>query len=397
LSSPLRPGRRSGALCAPLITKRGDGRWMGRYYAWTAAGSRKRVTVYGQTRQEAADRMREAQERNRQGIPVPDRTWKLGDWLDYWLEHVVTVNRRPATYRLYEMTVRLYLKPGLGSSPLTRLSASRVQAFFTGQLAAGRSIRTVQVMKTVLFSALSRAMREELVVRNVAHLAELPQWERKPITPWTAAEARAFLDAAKRDPLYPAFMLLLLYGLRRGEVLGLRWRDVDEDDGEIRIRQQVQRMRGELHLYPVKTTAGRRDLPLLPIAQTVLDLRQHAQAADRAELGRAWQDHGLVFTTKTGRPVEPQNLVRSFHRICTTHGLRDIKVHHLRHTTATLLKNLGVPARDAQIILGHSRLAITLEIYTHEDRQAHRDALGRISEVLGHNSELPSADEADGG
>jgi integrase len=377
------------------ITKRVDGRWMGRYYAWTAAGTRKRVTVYGRTRQEAADRMREAQERNRQGIPVPDRTWKLADWLDYWLEHVVIVNRRPATYRLYEMTVRLYLKPGLGSSPLTRLSASRVQAFFTGQLAAGRSVRTVQVMKTVLSSALSRAMREELVVRNVAHLAELPQWERKPVRPWTAAEARAFLDAAKGDPLYPVFMLLLLYGLRRGEVLGLRWRDVDEEDMEIRIRQQVQRMRGELQLYPVKTAAG-RDLPLLPIAQTALDLRRQAQATDRAELGRAWQDNGLIFTTKTGRPVEPRNLVRSFHRICAAHGLRDIKVHHLRHTTATLLKNLGVPARDAQIILGHSRLAITLEIYTHEDREAHREALGRISEALGHDSESPPAGEEDG-
>jgi integrase len=214
-------------------------------------------------------------------------------------------------------------------------------------------------------------------------LAELPTWERKPVTPWTAAEARAFLEAAKNDPLYPAFVLLLLYGLRRGEVLGLRWRDIDDHDGELRVRQQVQRIKGELRLYPVKTAAGRGDLPLLPIAQTVLDLRRQAQAADRAELGRAWLDNGLVFTTKTGRPVEPRNLVRSFHRICAGNKFRPIKVHHLRRTTATLLKNLGVPARDAQIILGHSRLAVTLEIYTHEDRQAQREALGRISEAQG--------------
>jgi integrase len=183
---------------------------MGRYYAWTSVGTRKRITIYGKTRQEAADKMREAQERNRQGIPVPDRAWKLGDWLDYWLEHVVAANRRPATQALYEVTVRLYLKPALGRYPLSRLSASRVQTFLTGQLAAGHSIRKVQVMKSVLSSALARAMREELVMRNVAHLAELPTWERKSVSPWTAAEARAFLDAARDDPLYPAFVLLLL-------------------------------------------------------------------------------------------------------------------------------------------------------------------------------------------
>ena len=366
------------------ITHRADGRWMGRFYAWTAAGTRKRVTVYGKTRKEAAARMREAQERNERGIPVPDRAWKLAEWLDYWLENVVLPNRRPATYRLYEMTVRLYLKPGLGKNPLTRLSASRVQAYFNEQLAAGRSIRTVQVMRTVLSSALSRAMREELISRNVAQLTELPGWERQPIRPWSAAEARAFLGAAKEDPLYPAFMLLLVYGLRLGEVLGLRWHDIDEHDGEVRIRQQVQRVRGQLRLYPVKTAAGRRDRPLLPVVREMLVLRSAAQAADRMELGRAWEDTGLVFTTRTGRPVEPRNLLRTFRRICDHNHLRLIKVHHLRHTTATLLKNLGVPARDAQLILGHSRLAVTLEIYSHEDRQAQRDALGRISAALGH-------------
>lgn len=371
------------------LTRRVDGRWMGRYYAWTSAGTRKRITVYGKTRQEAADRMRAEQERNRQGIPVPDRSWKLSDWLDYWLEKVVAANRRPATYSLYATTVRLYLKPALGTVPLTRLSATRVQAFLNGQLAAGRSIRRVQIMRTVLSSALTRAMREELVMRNVARLAELPSWERQPVMPWTAAEARAFLDAAKDDPLYPAFMLLLLYGLRRGEVLGLRWRDIDQADDELRIRQQVQRVDGELRIGPVKTAAGRRDLPLLALASEVLVIRRDAQAADRAELGRVWADNALVFTTRTGRPIEPRNLVRSFQRICPAHGLRVIKVHHLRHTTATLLKNLGVPARDAQLILGHSRLAVTQEIYTHEDREAQRDALRKLSAALradGHTS-----------
>jgi len=287
------------------LTKRADGRWMGRYYAWTSAGTRKRVNAYGKTRQEAADKMREAQERNRQGIPVPDRAWKLGDWLDYWLEHVVAANRRPATYALYETTIRLYLKPALGKYPLARLSAAKVQAYLTGQLTAGHSVRSVQVMKTVLSSALTRAMREELVMRNVARLAELPAWERKPITPWTVAEARAFLDAASSDPLYPGFMILLLYGLRRGEVLGLRWHDVDDEDGELRIRQHIQRVHGELRIGPVKTAAGRRDLPLLDRAIEVLEMRRAAQTADRAELARAWLDSGLVSTTRRGGRSSP--------------------------------------------------------------------------------------------
>jgi integrase len=374
------PGRRLNG--EGSITLRADGRWMGRLYAWTSAGTRKRVTIYAATRKQAADRMRELQERNRQGIPVPDRSWKLGDWLDYWLEHVVSPNRRPATYSLYEMTVRLYLKPALGTAPLARLSAARVQAFLNGQLGAGQSIRQVQVMRTVLSSALTRAMREELLTRNVARLVELPAWQRQAIVPWTADEARGFLIAARRDPLYPAFVLLLLYGLRRGEVLALRWADVDLGGGEIRIRQQIGRVDGELRIGPVKTNAGRRDLPMLPLAVDVFGIRREAQAADREELRRAWQDNGLVFTTRTGRPVEPRNLVRSFHRICVTNGIRVIKVHHLRHTTATLLKNLGVPARDAQLILGHSRLAVTQEIYTHEDRQAQHNALAKISKAL---------------
>lgn len=329
--------------------------------------------------------VREAQERNRQGIPVPDRAWKLGDWLDYWLENVVAANRRPATHAVYETTVRLYLKPALGRYPLTRLSATRVQTFLMGQLAAGHSIRKVHIMKAVLSSALTRAMREQLVMRNVARLAELPAWEREAITPWTAVDARAFLDAARDDPLYPAFVLLLVYGLRRCEVLGMRWRDVDEDDKELRVRQQIQRVHGELRTGPVKSAAGRRDLPLLDIATEVLEHRRTVQAADRRELGRAWQDNGLIFTTRTGRPIEPRNMARSFRRICEAHGLRAITLHHLRHTTATLLKNLQVPARDAQLILGHSRLAVTLEIYTHEDRQAQRDALTKISDALRGN------------
>ena len=146
--------------------------------------------------------------------------------------------------------------------------------------------------------------------------------------------------------------------------------------------RQLQRIRGELLLAPVKTHAGQRDLPLLDLAHQALKLQTAQQAAYRADMGSAWPETGLVFTTRTGRPVEPRNLVRSFRRICDANKIRLIKVHHLRHTVGSLLKDLKVPVRDAQTILGHTRISTTLEIYTLTDEPARRDALTRLHGLL---------------
>ena len=303
-------------------------------------------------------------------------------YLDHWLENVVKPTRRPATYALYETFTRLYLKPGLGHHRLRRLSVAHVQRFLNAKLAEGQSIRNVQLMRQVLSAALTRAAREELISRNVARLAELPAWEPGEVRPWSADEALAFLRAARPDPLYPAFVLLLLYGMRRGEVLGLRWQDVDLDVGNLRVRQQLQRVSGSLHIGTGQDQAGNRDLPIPSLARAALLIRQQRQAADREAFGRAWQDTGLVFSTRSGLPIEPRNLVRSFRRICDHNKIRVITVHHLRHTTASLLKKLHVPPRDAQMILGHAHISTTMQIYTHVDEEARDDALTGLDKLL---------------
>src|SRR5262249_14292660 len=150
----------------------------------------------------------------------------------------------------------------------------------------------------------------------------------------------------------------LLYGLRRGEVLGLRWQDMDFEGGTIRVEQQLQQVGGQMYLGPVKTQAGRRKLPLLKLAREALDHQAKTQARYRGEMGSAWPQTDLISTTRRGRPVGPRNFVRSSRRICEANDIRLIRLHHVRHTVASLLKALGVPARDAQIILGHSRLAV---------------------------------------
>jgi integrase len=185
----------------------------------------------------------------------------------------------------------------------------------------------------------------------------------------------AFLRAAKSDPLYPAFVLLVLYGMRRGEVLGLRWQDIDLDTGKLRVRQQIHRTHGQLRIGPVKARAGSRDLPIPDLVRAALLRRQQRQALDKEAFGRAWIDTGLMFSTRSGLPVEPRNLVRSFRRICDRNKIRVIKVHHLRHTAASLLKQLHVPPRDAQMILGHAHVSTTMQVYTHVDEQARSDAL----------------------
>src|SRR5215510_13557517 len=216
------------------VYKRADGYWVGALDVPTTSGARKRVVVYGKTLVEAREKLAKLQQDVRSGIPIPDKVWKLGPYLDYWLENFVKRNRRPATYNLYEMIVRLCLKPGLGSRKLTSLTVPMVQEFLNGRLQKGDSVRKVQIMRTVLSAALTRAVREELIPRNVARLVELPQWQRGTIRPWSAD------------------VLLILYGLRRGESLGLCWSDINFEAGTIQVRQQLQRIQGRLILGPVK-------------------------------------------------------------------------------------------------------------------------------------------------
>lgn len=326
------------------IWQRQDGRWTGAAYVLTTGGTFRRAYVYGRSRDEVHARFVQLQDRSARGIPLPDHAWTVGDYLDYWLENIARPAIRPTTCAKYEVFVRLYLRPGLGRHRLDRLSVATVQSWLNDRLAAGDSVAKVQVMRRVLAAALTRAMREELISRNVARLATLPPERPTRLQPWSVAEARAFLHAAHRDPLYPALVLLLVYGLRLGEVLGLSWKDVDLEHGVIRIRQQLFRVSGQLQLGPVKTAAGRRDLPLLGIARDALT----RQASLRMIGGNSheWTARDLVFTTRTGRPVEPRNLARSFERITAKARLRPIRFRTGRRQGSASRAQSRLPYRE---------------------------------------------------
>lgn len=363
------------------IYKRKDGRWEGAAYLGTISGNVKRLRVYGKTRAEAHEKLTTALAQVRQGMLLPDRTWKIADYLDYWLDRAVNAARRPNTYKRYEGVVRLHLKPALGNKSLQQLSVRMVEDLYKNLLAEGASRNTVYQANKVLSAALTHAMRQELLLRNVARLAQVPQYKPKEGKYWESDEAIRFLEAAKADPLYHAFVLIVLYGLRRAEVLGIRWRDVDFKKGVLRIRQQIQRIHGELQEVPLKTDSSERNEPLVPTAREVLLRQRDKQAAVHLAADQAWggkdAEDRLVFTTRTGNPIEPRNLYRSFHRIREKNGIRRIKLHEVRHTNATALMNLDVSEVDVKALLGHSSVHTT-RIYQHISLDNKRDALEKV-------------------
>lgn len=359
------------------IFRRTDGRYVGAYYTETTDGRRVRRYLYGPTRAGVHAQLQEKTRAVRRGVRAPARSWTVGEYLHYWLDNVVAVRNRQTTQTRYRSIVRIHLEPAIGKQPLATLSVSTVQHMINMKLAGGTSVRTVHAVRAALRAALSRAEREEIVFRNVAKLVDLPPWHRKAITPWTPLQAQLFLTEARSHRWYPAYLLLITYGLRRGEVIGLSWQQVDMEQGTIRVSQQLQRINGQLTLGDVKTEAGQRLLPIVPRVLRELTLLSHEH--------RSGSD--LVFTSSTGTPIDPKNFVRTFHQIAAAAGLPRIKLHHVRHTTATMLKDLGVPARDAQLILGHAHVTTTQQLYQHGDISQQKIALEKLEGVLYHRSD----------
>ncbi|KWW98988.1 putative integrase [Carbonactinospora thermoautotrophica] len=374
------PKRKRNPNGAGTITKRKDGRYQAAVYVLQPDGTRDRKFVYARTWEEC-DRLRqELIAKTRNGVPVPTRSATLAEWLPYWLEHVIKPKRKRTTVAKYEMHIRRYLVPGLGTKRLESLTPAHVRAFLA-QHARRTTPATAKESHRVLRSALSAACRDELVTRNVAALVEPPRVVEREFVPWTLEQTLRFLEAARRDPLYAAFVLVICLGLRRGEVLGLRWSRVDLDQGVIYVRKQIQRVNGELYEDDPKGRR-RRAVPLPRICVVALRWQRLRQAAQRERAGANWQDSDYVFTTRTGRPIEGRNLYRSFTRIAAAAGLPVIRLHDTRHGCATLLAAQGVQPRVIMEILGHSQIGVTMNVYTHVVQDSQREALAHMDRLL---------------
>ncbi|NYV74862.1 site-specific integrase [Streptomyces sp. UH6] len=365
---------------AGSIWQRKDGRFEARVYVPQPDGTRKRKTVYGATWEECDEKRQELVRRDRQGIPTPSRSAKLSEWLPYWLEEYIKPHRKRTTYAKYEMHVRLYLLPLLGTRRLESLTTANVRRMLAG-VTEQASAATAKESHKVLRTALTAACREELISRNVVQLVPAPRVDSRELRPWTLDETLTFLEAARTDPLYPAFVLAVALGMRRGEILGLHWQDVDLDRRTLTVRTTLHRDNTALYF---DTTKNRRSrvipIPLMCVAP--LRWQRLRQGTQRAAAGESWPVSDLVFTTRNGRPIEPRNLYRSFLRIAEAAGLPKVRLHDTRHGCASLLFAAGVAPRTVMEILGHSQIAVTMNIYTHVHDDTRREAMSHMDRLL---------------
>ncbi|MEU3417864.1 tyrosine-type recombinase/integrase [Streptomyces murinus] len=368
------------------ISKRKDGRYQGAAYVTDTDGNRVRKYVYGATWDEANEKLGKLQDQERNGIPVPSRAWSVGEWLSYWVDHIVKPEREHNTYVKYESKIRLYLMPHLAKKPLAKLTPAQIRTFMAAlkREEVGASTR-FEVLR-VLRNALNRAMREELLTRNVALLVDMPKVSKDQKKPWNAREAITFLRSVRAHRLYAACVLVLVLGLRRSEVLGLRWQDVDFEASQISTVKQVQRVKGVgLVLKDLKTESSQAVLPLPKFCARALKERMELQELERKIAGGHWSQepgHDLIFSSEHGGMIDPVGFSRTFERLVKRAGVRRITIRLARHTCGTLLAFLKVHPKVAQAILRHSQIRMTMDVYTHVVGDDEREAVALLAELL---------------
>ena len=391
------------------VYQRKDGRWEAAGYVLAAGDTRKRIHVYGTTRKEALALLTEKVATSNRGIPAPSAQGSVAAFLTYWLETVAVHRLRENTHTRYSACVRLYLIPGLGRKKLAKLTAKDVRTWLdqlraTCQCctrgldaardqpqccAAGTCCRkrlsplTLAYVHSVLKSALEHAVREEEIPRNVARNVRMGTPRPRRFEPLTAEEARALLTATHSHRLSALFELALRTGLRKGELLGLRWEDLDLASGTASIRRTLQRTNSAgLTALPTKTHSSERRIALP--TECLYSLAQHRdrQAQEREAAGAGWKASGYVFTRPDGNPIEGATLTRHFNALLRRAALRRIRFHDLRHSAATLLLEQGVELVVIKELLGHAHIGVTATVYAHVRLRLQRDAIDLLGSAL---------------
>ena len=290
-------------------------------------------------------------------------TITLGEYLRVWLEDSVRDRVKLATYEGYDRMVRNHISPALGGVKLKNLTPPHLRRLYKEKLASGLGTRSVRNIHATIHKALKQAVDDGLIARNVADSVKPPQLKRAEMKPLSPEQAKALLEAASGDRFEALYVLAVTAGLRQGEILGLKWEDVDLDGGKFQIRRTLYK--GDF--TTPKTAKSRRTVKLTARAVEALRRHHEAQLEESERVKGLWQDHGLVFTTQVGTPINRHNFyARNFKPLLKKGGLpHTVRFHDLRHTCATLLLSKNVNPKVVSEMLGHANVTVTLDTYSH--------------------------------
>ena len=367
------------------IRKRKDGRWEGRYVVGHDPVTGKMISrnVLGKTQAEVKEKLRTAIENSKRLDYTQTGKYTVGQWMDEWFEAYAKVKVRPSSHQTYKGYIENHIKPNIGDIPIEKLTSLQLQKFYRRLLTEGRvpriesekqprglSAKTVRNINQVISSAMDMAVRHKLILTNPTEGCELPKVEHREMKTLPAEQLGAFLREAKESGVYELYYLDLATGLRRGELLGLKWEDVDLQNGIIHVRRQVARVDGEVKELPLKTKNAYRNISISQDAVVMLTEMEAHRSSD------------YVFPSPTGGPISPDSVNNMLHRVLKRAGLPSIRFHDLRHTFATLALQNGVDIKTVSGMLGHFSAGFTLDTYAHVTTSAQKEAAKTMGNVL---------------
>lgn len=327
----------------------------------------RRLSFSGKTQKECQDWLKETIRQMDEGYSYSSTQVTLRQFMKNWLVSIEP-SRAPSTFQLYRSTVENEIIPRIGNIKLKDLRPDHIQSLYDLRIAEGGTPYTIKRIHKVLHCALEHGVKLGLLVRNPAHVVTIPKLERKEMRFYTDEQVQQFLSTAKetQDRLYTLYYLAIHTGMRKSELLGLRWQDIDGEKGTLQVKYQlVWKKGGRYELTAPKTRSSKRSMILGQGAIDVLKEHQVLQQLEQAYYGSDWEDHGLVFPSMTGKPMRGHTVSVAFEQVASKAKLPKIRFHDLRHTAATMMLNFGIPAIIVSKRLGHARASITLDVYGH--------------------------------
>ena len=368
------------------IRKRSDGRWEGRYTAGRDPETGKTVykNVLGKTQAEVKAKLKQAIQENTEVDTLKAAQYTVGQWMDIWFENYAKIKVRPTSHQTYRGYIDNHIKPNIGKIQLGKLTTLELQKLYKKLLSKGRvdrieakgqpkglSPKTVRNIHQVISSAMDFARSQKLIAVNPADSCALPKLEHREMKTLPAEQLASFLREAKESGVFEMYYIELATGLRRGELLGLKWEDLDLEQGTLRVQRQVSRINGEVVEAPLKTKNSYRTISLGGDAVGILN-------EQRKKCGGS----EYVFPSPTGGPISPDSVIQMLHRVLKRAGLPKVRFHDLRHTFATVALQNGVDIKTVSGMLGHYSAGFTLDTYAHVTTQAQREAAKTMGSVL---------------